>query len=85
MSLETGIRKAMPAPTRKTPMANLAGLLGSLPTAFSFTQPQAKSGANKKIKKLLTLWYQVEGKLKPIIWVFTCLSANKFSVDPACS
>ena len=66
-------------------MTNLPGLDGSCPRVASFTHSHANTGASRKMKNEFTLWNQLLGKGTPSTWLSVLRSANRFSVDPACS
>ena len=79
------IRMAKPRPTKTRPNANFAGLEGSLPRAASFTQIHANTGASAIRNSELSDWNQLLGNGRPITWLLVLRSANRLSVDPACS
>ena len=76
---------ANPAPTRTRPNPNLAVLDGSLPLRASRIHSHAKIGANAMMNSEFSDWYQVLGNSMPNTTLFVSRSANRFSVDPACS
>src|SRR5437667_8732074 len=77
----TRTRKDRPMNTR--PQAKLAGLDGS--RGPSRIQSQAKAGASRITKMGWTDWNQDEGKDTPSIERRVKRSANRLSVEPACS
>src|SRR3954469_18421175 len=74
---------AKPSPRRNRAMANLAGLDGFRRPRR--TQSTAKTGANRMMKRGGSDWYQLAGKPCPNIELLVFRSANRLSVDPACS
>src|SRR3954466_8979565 len=77
------ISTAKPAPTRIRPMPNLVGLDGSFLPMRS--QIHAKTGASMKRNAEFIDWNQLLGKLHPKTDVRVLRSANRLSVEPACS
>src|SRR3954469_6810325 len=79
------IRIANPAPAKISAIANFAGLDGSCPRAPSHSQSHAKTGASIHRNSEFSDWNQLLGNGKPRSTLFVLRSANRLSVDPACS
>src|SRR5215213_4618959 len=79
------IRIANPAPAKIRAIANFAGLDGSCPRAPSHSQSQAKTGARIQRKSEFSDWNQLLGNGRPRSTLLVLRSANRFSVEPACS
>src|SRR3954463_7241064 len=79
------IRMAKPAPTKMSAMANFAGLDGSFPVSPSRSHSHANTGASIQRNSEFSDWNQLLGNGKPRSTLFVLRSANRLSVDPACS
>src|SRR4029453_16445900 len=78
-----GTRMTKPRPTHTRPNPNFDELAGWFLPHFSHNH--ANRGARMKIRIALTDCHQLLGKSYPKIVLVVLRSANRFSVDPACS
>src|SRR5947209_5261766 len=76
-------KTANPKPANSRPRANLAGLDGfRFP---NFIQSQAKTGASAMMNNGCKDCIQLAGNENPKMLLSVLRSANRFSVEPACS